>query len=71
MKFDKKGTISSNNSNNLNHLITINSIIKHEEFINNYRVVKIPCFKIKEQILHLEKQLFTLMNIYYEKEIIY
>lgn len=71
MKFDKKGTISSNNSNNLNHLITINSIIKHEEFINNYRVVKIPCFKIKEQILHLEKQLFTLMNIDYEKEIIY
>jgi pimeloyl-ACP methyl ester carboxylesterase len=68
MKFDKKGTIDNKDPN---RLITLNSIIQHEEYINKYKVVKTPRDKIKMQIFPLEKQLFALMNIEYEKEIIY
>ena len=71
MNYEKKETIESKKSSSVNRLITLNSIIHHEEYINNYRVVKAPNLSIKEKILHLEKRLFTLMNIEYGKEIIY
>ena len=49
---------------------TLNSIIRHEATINPYKV-KIPKDKIKAQIIPLEQELFTLMNINYGEEIIY
>ena len=70
MKFDKKNTINSNKNDYPTRLMTINSIIMHEEYISNYRV-KTPHLKIKQKIFPLEKQLFSLMNIDYGEEIIY
>jgi pimeloyl-ACP methyl ester carboxylesterase len=49
---------------------TLNSIIKHEQTINPYKV-KIPKDTIREQIIPLEKELFALLNIEYGEEIIY
>ena len=71
MKFQKRETFTGLDGHNANRLITLNSIIKHEEYISNYKVVKIPGYTIKEQILDLEKSLFSLMNIEYGEEIIY
>ena len=71
MKFKKNSSLNSKNENdNMTRLRTINSIIKHEEFVGDYKV-KIPRLRIKEQIIPLEKRLFSLMNIEYEEEIIY
>ena len=72
MNFEKKQTYEFNFRQLTKHnsLITLNSIIKHEERINSYKV-KVPKDKIKEQIIYLETQLFTLMNIEYGQEIIY
>ena len=71
MKFNKNTSLNSKNENdNTARLRTLNSIIMHEEFVRDYKV-KIPCLRIKEQIFPLEKKLFSLMNIEYEKEIIY
>ncbi len=55
---------------NNNYLKLLSSIIKHEEFISKCKI-KTPRDVLKEKINTLEKQLFTLMNIEYEKEIIY
>ena len=71
MSFNKKDTINSNKKNNINHLRTFNSIIQHEEYISNYKSIKIPNNAIKEKIVPLEKKLFALMNIEYGEEIIY
>ena len=49
---------------------TLNSIIKHEQTINPYKV-KIPKDAIRDQIIPLEKELFALLNIEYGEEIIY
>ena len=69
MKFGKKNSINSKNENPT-RLMTLNSIIMHEEHISNYRV-KTPHLAIRQQIFPLEKQLFSLMNIEYGEEIIY
>ena len=73
MKFDSNNSSSNNNSKieNVNRLITLNSIIKHEEYVNKCKEVRTPHTRIKEQIDRLEKKLFSLMNIDYGKEIIY
>ena len=68
IKFKKREAIDGNNTN---HLLTLNSIIKHEEYISNYKVVKIPGYNIRKQIEDLEKSLFDLMNIEYGEEIMY
>ena len=47
-----------------------NSILKHEKTLNSYKV-KIPKNKIRDQIIPLEKELFSLLNIEYGEEIIY
>ena len=71
MKFYPKNTINTKDTNNISHLPTINSIIKHVEYINNYKEVKTPNYSIREEIVILEKKLFSLMNIEYGEEIIY
>ena len=58
------------NIRNIKSRGTLNSIIKHEATINPYKV-KIPKDKIKEQIIPLEQELFSLLNINYGEEIIY
>ncbi len=62
---------TNKSENNINKLMTLNSIIQHEEYINKYKEVRTPHMEIREQIFPLEKQLFTLMNIDYGEEIIY
>ena len=57
------------NIRNIKSRGTLNSIIKHEATINPYKV-KIPKDKIKEQIIPLEQELFSLLNINYGEEII-
>ena len=69
IKIPNDNTIG-NNSNTIKRLVTINSIIMHEDCINNYKV-KAPGHSLKDRIVVLEKELFALMNIEYEKEIIY
>ena len=69
IKIPNDNTIG-NNSNTIKRLVTINSIIMHEDCINNYKV-KAPGHSLKDRIVFLEKELFALMNIEYEKEIIY
>ena len=50
--------------------ITNNSIIQHEKFIINYQI-KNPAKQIKDKIIPLEKELFSLMNLEYGKDLIY
>ena len=71
MKFEKKTSTFSKNDYNINKLRSLNSIIQHEKNISNYRVVRTPRVSIKGQIIPLEQQLFSLMNIEYGEEIIY
>ena len=67
MDFNKQNCFSERN---LKKYPTVNSIIKHEKTINSYEV-KIPKNKIRDRIIELETELFSLMNIEYGKEIIY
>ena len=53
-----------------NHLKILNSIHKHEQRVSKC-TIKTPIDFLKDKIKALEKQLFALMNIEYEKEIIY
>ena len=67
----KNSNNEKKSDNNINKLMTLNSIIQHEEYINQCKEVKTPQMEIREQIFGLEKQLFSLMNIDYGEEIIY
>ena len=67
----KNSNNEKKSENNINKLMTLNSIIQHEEYINQCKEVKTPQMEIREQIFGLEKQLFSLMNIDYGEEIIY
>ena len=62
---EPKDTDSEQKSNN-----TSNSIIQHEEFIMNYKV-KNPRKQVKDRIIPLEKELFSLLNMEYGKDLIY
>ena len=53
-----------------NHLYLHNSLNLHEQRVSQCRI-KTPRDYLKEKINSLEKELFALMNIEYEKEIIY
>ena len=67
IKFEK------NNNNDLNLLKSrgkLNSLLRHEQTINPYKI-KIPKDIIRSQIIPLEKELFSLLNIDYGEEIIY
>ena len=67
IKFEK------NNNNDLNSLKSrgkLNSLLRHEQTINPYKI-KIPKDIIRSQIIPLEKELFSLLNIDYGEEIIY
>ena len=67
IKFEK------NNNNDLNLLKSrgkLNSLLRHEQTINSYKI-KIPKDIIRSQIIPLEKELFSLLNIDYGEEIIY
>ena len=65
MKFEKP-----NDLNNLKARGTLTSLLRHEQTINPYKI-KIPKITIREQIIPLEKELFSLLNINYGEEIIY
>ena len=66
MKFDQKNIYKFNRKARG----TLSSTLKHEKTISSYKV-KIPKDHIREQIIPLEKELFSLMNIDYGEEIIY
>ena len=65
MKFEKP-----NDLNNLKARGTLTSLLRHEQTINPYKI-KIPKNTIREQIIPLETELFSLLNIDYGEEIIY